>query len=757
MRSGHLPDGILNPMDNVFRGETAVRWHQDIGPYGDKARVALLNHIIVRVLNKIAATPVKERTSGPKPHIRDALDALNDPKQLGEQRSFDSLRTWHADVQALQEICPDLEGARLWDMGCGNGYLGAWLGTVGVDYLGVEPSPDLIEICMGDRRLQGASIKTASLADFCEGLATTDERAPTMITIVSVLEHMSDPEADLKTLAQMLYDQKWHDVPILVATLDPDFLLPGRPTEAIAAPTAMPYGDPDLVSLRDPAHWEEMFARAGLWVLEQRPIHLDLLPEWLANELRVEYSELHNQTARAPVRQGPFYLWLLSRARGTLMPGTTIKENLDGISAIEMKATEFAPGESMALMGNLGIGTHRVEKGHASFDSPLLQLNMEFGPEDYFGQLELSGNYVASRVLGAIRATGKVRVLSAPSAQIKQSSLVSERFTDKLFLSLLSHLDSVRFSALVTPQRISPNKQSRVLGGNLVPNWVRNYAGALLQRCADTSAALSANNYRSRLVVELGPHELAKIIHGRRMRAQDSHRVVPSLVQAGVVDSFSAILLEDTNIHQKVEAAAGADANLLHIGWLAARYLAAARPAERQDADLDVDDDRFDWLSDLAVAISAMLGRSADVETFRDTMNRYVASERHNAQAEGPRRSVQPPRRGPSQIRNYICNQMFDSDDRVDAFLKDIFRFFNFHPRDGYETAHYLSDLVVVRDIWALLACVADDPELWSFPRAQLLPKAYILEQSRSDRIIAYLQDCISYIGTKSGLAATPW
>ena len=199
---------------------------------------------------------------------------------------------------------------------------------------------------------------------------------------------------------------------------------------------------------------------------------------------------------------------------------------------------------------------------------------MNFEPGEFFGQLELSGNYVASRVLGVIRAVEETEVLSFASGDITGAVTTSRRLSDQLFQSLLAHLDSVRFASLVTPQRVSKDP-SQVLGTSFTKSWVRNYAGSLLQMGSNAAAAIGRDGYRSRLVVELGPDQLSEIVYGQETRAQDGHSIIPSLVQAEVIDCFSSAVLELNQLHESIEEVMHPNANVLNIGWLAARYLAA--------------------------------------------------------------------------------------------------------------------------------------------------------------------------------------
>ncbi len=748
-------------MDNVFRGNTAVRWHEDMGAYGDMPRLALLNHIMIHVLNRIAETPVDMRTTGPKNYLHEALAELNHPHKLADLQSGDMLHGWHANTLDIQATYPGLEGARLWDIGCGNGYLGAWLGGLGVGYLGVEPSAELISICKSDGRLAGASLTDLSMAEFCQQSLADHDHEPTMISIVAVLEHIHDPQESLHALAKLLYDRGWHDVPILVATLDPDFLLPGLPVGAKTSPEAMAYGDPGKICLRDPAHWEELFAQTGFWVLEQRPVHLGRLPNWLADQFSDHFDALHaGAKATVPPRQGPFYFWLLCRARGQVVVDDLVSPAVSHIGDIGTTILRYAAGETIIPMGNLGATTGLVTKGRAHYSSETLRLNMNFEPNEFFGQLELSGNYVASRLLGVIRAAEETEVLSFASTGITGAVTTSRRLSDRLFQSLLAHLDSVRFATLVTPQRIGKDS-SRVLGINVVKSWVTNYAGSLLQASSNAAAAIGHDGYRSRLVVEMGPDQLSAIVYGQEKRAMTALSIIPSFVQAEVIDCFSSTVLELKQLHESIEYVVDPDANILHVGWLAARFLAANDDTWFTESDEIIpsraEAPGFDRMHELAIAISAMLGQDDDKDSVRDLMDRKVDVVRHYEKAGKKRRTARSSRLDPKVVRNFILDAMLpDTTGKTEAFLIELGRLFSFKPRDDYEKKSGLSDLVVVRDVWALLACIADDSSIWSHVDKQEKLRDYPGPRQRS-RIIAYLQECVSHIGGKAGFTKSPW
>ena len=748
-------------MDNVFRGSSAERWHEDMGAYGDMPRLALLNHVMVHVLSRIAETPVGMRTTGPKTYLHEALAELNQPHKFADLQSGDLLHGWHADTLGIQATYPGLEGARLWDIGCGNGYLGAWLGGLGVGYLGVEPSAELISICKSDGRLAGASLTDLSMAEFCQRSLADHDHEPTMISIVAVLEHISDPQDSLRALAKLLYDRGWHDVPILIATLDPDFLLPGLPVMAKNSPETMAYGDPGRVCLRDPAHWEELFVQTGFWVLEQRPVHLGRLPNWLAEQFSSHFDALHvGASATVPPRQGPFHFWLLCRSRGQVIVENLVSLGVAPFRDIKTTTLRYAAGETIIPMGNLGATTGLVTKGSAHYSSETLRLSMNFEPNEFFGQLELSGNYVASRVLGVIRAAEETEVLSFASAAITGAVTTSRRLNDQLFQSLLAHLDSVRFATLVTPQRIGKDS-SQVLGINFVKSWVTNYAGSLLQASSNAAAAIGRDGYRSRFVVELGPDQLSEIVYGQEKRAMNALSIIPSFVQAEVIDCFSSTVLELKQLHESIEDVVEPDANILHVGWLAARYLAANDDTWFSESDEIVpsiaEAPGFDRLHDLAIAISAMLGQEDDKDLVRDIMDRKVDVVRHYEKAGRRRRAARSSRMDPKVVRSFILDAILpDKTGKTEAFLIELGRLFSFKPKDDYEKKWGLSDLVVVRDVWALLACIADDSSIWSHVKKQEKLRDYPGPRQRK-RIIAYLQECVSYIGGKVGFTNSPW
>ncbi|MBK7659640.1 MAG: hypothetical protein IPJ28_11000 [Betaproteobacteria bacterium] len=104
------------------------------------------------------------------------------------------------------------------------------------------------------------------------------------------------------------------------------------------------------------------------------------------------------------------------------------------------------------MLGNLGPRVYRLTEGSAFFESPETG-PMPFATNVFFGQLETQCNYVSSRILGMLTANKGSQIEVTDNRHVLGYLQRSERFTDKLFLSLLQHLTSVQFKPFVSAKR----------------------------------------------------------------------------------------------------------------------------------------------------------------------------------------------------------------------------------------------------------------------------------------------------------------
>ncbi|MBK7659639.1 MAG: hypothetical protein IPJ28_10995 [Betaproteobacteria bacterium] len=149
---------------------------------------------------------------------------------------------------------------------------------MGVCYGGVEPSPDLYKAALRDERLGNASLVQKTIRDYCNHDSCAFADAPTLISIIGVADLLADPEGDMGALFDFLARRKWLNVPLLVATFDPDFFLPGLPIHDDVRLTSAHYGVNETLRIRDPAVWETLFVNCGFHLLEQRPLHISSMP-----------------------------------------------------------------------------------------------------------------------------------------------------------------------------------------------------------------------------------------------------------------------------------------------------------------------------------------------------------------------------------------------------------------------------------------------------------------------------------------------
>ncbi len=764
--------------DDVIAGVRAKAWHNVIGRYGDPVRMVLINKLVIHALNHFSSGV--DRQSIAKPHrlIQESISTLNVSSEHSIEAQVPELVKAHEDKQRLAVDFPSLEGTSLLDFGSGNGYLGGWLSTLGVRYTGVEPSVDLHKAARGDSRLIDASLFDKSMLHFCECDLYPHPIAPTLITMIGVVDLLADPAASLHALFDFLARREWLNVPVLVATFDPDFFLPGLPVHEFVRQASAPYGVTETLGIRDPAAWEELFTNCGFHLLEQRPLHISGLPGPLSQHLH----KLHEQhfardpsvpdggikggdrisATRVPPRQGPFYLWLLCPRNAAIEQRTAVAENKTAIEPHQIES--FTKDEVLSVIGNLGPRVFQVLKGRALFKSPQTG-PMPFGPGSSFGQMEAACNYVSSRVFGELIADTNSQLLTTNSRQILRQLTVSSLYSDKLFLSLLRHLDSVRFKSFVTAKRID-DQTSRVLTGkSYSPLFVSNIAACLLQACAKVIADAGKNAYRSRILVELTEGEMGEFIYG-----QDVHRetdklleILPVLVGANVIDTFSPYLLASIGVHLNIEEfdeISGNEVSALHIGLHAAlhaaRFIHHYFPPQ-QDASSEIEE-----LSDLAMAISAFLGFSSDRDTFRtEWIERQKAERRSNKQAQkkGASKTQAMPTTSEDR-REYALGLVACSNDdreRLRCFLNKVRSGFNYNEQGNFARRYGLSRFIVVRDIWALIACLLDRDDMWKSTLKVNSARDYMASPEAKLRIIAYIQECIAHAGRQSGFDICPW
>lgn len=773
----------MDGSDGVTDEQRADAWLKVIGQYGDPVRMTTVNWIAANVLNHFGGVDRRESIAKPHSVILHALRTL--PVAANEEIDSQLEKLWelYTDIAKFGTYVPKIASTSLLDLGSGNGYLGGWLSSLGVHYTGVEPSAALHQAAQRDERLSSATLVQSTIEDFCNNSSFEQPDAPTLISIIGVADLVADPGSTMRTLADFLASQHWANVPILVATFDPDFFLPGLPISGDVLQQSNHYGVDEAFRIKDPAVWEVIFANAGFHLLEQRPLHLASLPVAISDYLirlherlfpavdsiaETEGYSLHKRMC-VPPRQGPFYFWLICSRNAVIKRHTELTADSPS-AALHPKPSHleiFDQAEVLSVLGNLGANVYKVIKGSAYYESPETGL-MPFYEGSLFGQLEASYNYVSSRVVGNLIAEKGAILEVTNSLDILRYLSESSHFCDALFLSLLHHLDSVQFHSFYDVKRVRKGEEhsSVLIRTNLnhepilyLLKNVRNIAACLLQQSANSVPGALEESYRSRIFFELSSDALGKLIYGPSCNREyeDLYPIMADLVQANVIDNFSPFSLGRNSVQESISTIEhNADPELdvillnpLNFGWQAARFVFHHFS---QPSELDTDA----TLSTLALSISAFFRHKADEEAFKQ----YIRESKHLGykissftQSEEPRSKC---------FRDFILKQVDGSHkdlERLDNFLVKLYDGFCVSDRNkNYTTQYCLSNFFVVRDIWALMGCLLNDKSIWNTQNLKFEPTArFITEHQQRSRIIAYAQECIKNVGNQAGLDGTPW
>lgn len=559
--------------------------------------------------------------------------------------------------------------------------------------------------------------------------------APDLIAVAGAEETGWTPQELVARLDRLVSELPHDEVPILVATRDPDYNVAALPRHnKVEVAPEMARGT--RVFAWDPAEWEFAFARGGFSVIEQRPVHLRGLPDSIATILFGEHARLVHCEGYCPPRQGPYYFWLIVKRAGTATQDV-VEFNWSEPVEVPVEYLKAEGGSSsLELQGNLLSRVHFVRDGQAEFKCKPAHIEMVFSEGTIFGQLELSGNYAAGRVLGWLGPTRDLTSGVAASADLRQRLRPTEDLGDLLFTSLLQHMDSIRFDSFISAGKAT-NNVSRVFPG-IKEERVRNCAAVLLQKWSHKIARLPETAYRSRVQFCIDEAAVTKHIYGRTNRSQSAGEIVAVMKQfaaAGIIDSFSA---PSVRYSQDTLGDDECDAQKLHIGWIAARFLDHHFPL----SDETIRQQRF---YDLALIISAALGFQDDLLTIRNNRDRkqfpsnragkifYITEElgKHSALDQADIRKL-------NAFLNAVVNELhFSGDSKMQQSLD-------------------LSHFVVLRDIWALLACLLDAPEMWRWDAsASIRHERSSLPWKESATV--FLQELVSYLGAEAGFADSPW
>lgn len=769
--------------DGVTDEQGADAWLKVIGQYGDPIRMTTINWIVAHVLNHFGGADRLESIAKPHSVILPALRTLPVAANEEIESQREKLIELHTNKSYLTEIAPKIANTSLLDLGSGNGYLGGWLSTYGVRYTGVEPSAALHQAAKRDERLSSATLVQSTIEDFCNNSSFEQLDAPTLISIIGVVDFLADPESTMRTLLDFLASQLWANVPILVATFDPDFFLPGLPISGDTLQQSNHYGVDETLRVRDPAVWESIFANAGFHLLEQRPLHLASLPLALSDYLDKLHKRLfpvvgsmaetegYSLQNRLPVppRQGPFYFWLICSRNAVIQRHTTSMADSPS-EAPHPKPSHletFNQDEVISVLGNLGANVYQVIDGSAYFDSAETG-PMPFDKGSLFGQLEASYNYVSSRIVGKFIARKGTTLQVTNNLDVLRYLNKSPHLCDALFLSLLHHLDSVHFHSFYDMKRVKGwSQNSCVLIKNeatkrptkYLLKHVQNISACLLQQSANSVPSAFDGSYRSRIFFELSTENLGRSIYGPSVNREhkDLYQIMADLVQANIIDNFSPSYLKEDLGQKSVTAIEGeVDPNLnimlhnpLNFGWQAARFVFHHFPQPNEFEQ----DEKF---THLALTISAFFKHTGDEHDFK----RYLKESKDPSfdfSVFAKKEKVRS-----RHYRNYILSQVLGDKrarDRLDSFLVRLYDGFCIADKNrDYSKKHGLSNFFVVRDVWALLGCLLNDESIWNTRNLEFeIPPIFISKSQQEPRIIAYIQECIRNVGNQTGFDGTPW
>jgi trans-aconitate methyltransferase len=699
--------------DLVISGQQAKLWKEIIGADGDFARRALVEPIVVSALEYFSASDsaARERQLGPQTPITKALQ-----DSIHHWVSEANLSDWSARVTSGGL---GLQKRHVLDLGCGEGYLGRWLSRAGVSYTGIEPSAELV-VAAESHAPPDCSFVRATIEAFCG--AQPRMSRPDLIVAIAVLEHCEDPGRTLRALHGFLQSRNWMDVPILVATLDQDFFTPGRSAAEKSKVNVKIDGhewDPFWVA--SSAYWEFLFSDSRFHVLEQRPVHVPLLPNFISEKLvHTYYKQFGAGECRTAPRRGPFHFWVIRPRR--------IADECNGKLMVSVKN-----GEKVDSIGNLGWAIYTVSEGVISYTDRFIR-PMEFSEGMTFGQYEVGRNYISSRILGnlvAIRDStlGPCELISDIN---KKLELDGGNWIKPFFNDLLFYVTSQRFAGYIDAARA--NGKSRVLG--VAPeNRVRSYAASILSLLAN------AVNTDAHPILRFSASDYMHYVKGESERtgrgpdSQDSS-VVLSFVQNGIVDCFNLRDIHSPARLLEMSTEELASGRYADVGLVAAIYIFDCM-------GIDVSHNHEMDLPHLAIAIADRLGLSLAPEE-----RKWVSEDRTSV----------------DKIIDDICVDIDGVDvdvNRIRAQINDFLSEVDLHIKvrksGGESYSRNFGPIVVVHDVWALLSVVLDEPEMYRAPKPGYMEMNKYLESVSSglahrSRVIAYMRACVEHAGRSSGL-----
>lgn len=731
--------------DQILKGKAAKNWIKIIGKHGDPLRTSILNPVIAHIANAFVLKPVKYEKLHPHPWVQEALDFAYLERTTAHNQSasepYDPLLDWHSDTTRIASKLTELTKLKIWDLGCGEGYLGRWLSTLGVAYVGVEPSDDLIKYAR-EKKTTNEKYFQGTITDFLEKDAKSQVK-PNLIVIVTVLDSVSSPDETLVCLAKFLQKKFWVDIPVFVVNLDPDYFVNEVPHQEENVGTVNFETGPQPVCSKVPSKWERIFADCGFFVVDQRPLHISLLEEELGIQiLKRNKSEIYPNPdlilSHSP-RQGPFYFWIL-RVRKTFSSKriNQQKRETEGLTSTTFsEEVHFPKDQLIEMKGNLGSFMYEVLDGEIIYNRQE-NVTFSFPQNSIFGQLEASSNYYSSRIFGSI-CTSKISTLIRTPLNVLREISPKSTLIFTLFESLVEHFDSINYLSFLN---FSSKNLCSLVWKSALQNKQEsiNLAAFILNKCSITTADKNKNN-NSYTLIECTHEEIIKTFyHGQKQTISANKRAVvlrplSLFIKYNIVDNFSAhnIMAFDKTASQ--DSIVELEENLssstsFHLGLICAEII-------QKFLQVDPPDD-FD-LKRYAMSISAYLKHPEDTQFFDDEIRKLTT----------PLNTEQILKFIIEDIKGLAIDDENEKLKVVQSFLESVYGHFCFSP--GGQSSDFkreISSIFVVRDLWALLSCVLDDPDLWT---TEFKKRTFSNSLERA-RKVSFFSQAISHLAQKAGV-----
>lgn len=384
-------------------------------PVGDLWHMALINPVVLGVAKHVAA--------GINPFRPVSLysEMVNQRRHLGAATSDvttrnDGLLRWH---RLAVEDSHLLDGVRILDLGCGEGYLGRWLSHAGAAYAGIDAASRLVRAPTSSRSSAASKascrLVKGDLSKDAEDIASFirkhDLSEPTLVTAIDSLDHMPNPMRLLKNLSAYLGGLAT-PAPLLVVTLNPRLydkspedncdIVPITSTEIVGTlrdVTIASTGVRVTPCFRSIREWEAIFRECGFQQLSAAPLQFSahqLCPEDAATSISLNIA--------------PFHAWLLyPHGRRSTATSETLRtlRKIEGspfaqvgsaewerVSSVltqklpSLSVIEYRKNAPIMLPHSPGGDVFVVLDGQAALLGHRDQVLLPLGPGAVFGELE---------------------------------------------------------------------------------------------------------------------------------------------------------------------------------------------------------------------------------------------------------------------------------------------------------------------------------------------------------------------------------